>query len=451
MKHFLKSKYSLYAILLTALILRIACYLWLNVDNLTFGDVGAYNELAENLISGRGFSISKDYGNHIPDIDYSLLPADSVSETLKSRNEFYYNIAPYNRPIFFWDPLWPHIMALFKFLGDRNYIALNLIGCIIGTLSCWLIFLLGRSIYNRMAGIIAALVMALEPQSIFYSSVLMTENLGIFLILLAIMIMYRMIKSTGIIKLIFLGVIIGLSYLQRANYGLILPIALLILILEYRRELRFKIAFVVFGFIIVSSPWWSRNIMAFNNPCFLPSKGVFNLWGTLASVGQLAKDFDLENLRRRPVETQKEVESLVNYKKGIYLLDVTGSTEIERVNSLRKQTIKFVIANKGLTIKRYFKRLGKFFFPWTYSLRINLFGKIVLLFSSTFIMLFGLLGLVKSAFDKKKVLFFLLYVIMFGVIMTFFAIGPRFRMPVMPIFMLGSGYILSLIVKGTDF
>ena len=431
--------------MLIALALRLICYFAVNRKNFDFSDVFHYIHLAENISTGKGFSISRELAvDYVKSSELFSKITGIESQDLLEYEKYYYGIVPYDKPNTFWDPLLPYAMSFFLSLGDNNFILFNILGCIVGVMSCWLVYRLGVLILSPGAGLLGALIMALEFNSIFYSSLLLTENLAIFLLLLAILLMYKAADGAKPGGLIFLGIVLGLAYLARSNLLIFLPIAVVFLFLKYVKSNRYKLAYVLLGFIIAGSPWWSRNMIKTGHPGFLPSKGSFNLWKSFADLGCLAEDMGL-HLRSNPDKIRALVEGSVNYPEAMNPSVAEGETEYDRAQSLRKHAIKFIFANPVLSIKRYFKHLVEFYNPWPR------FGtkpeKMFLASIFSLIIILGVLGFIASIKEGKSVYPLIVFIIAFTLIGGLFRLGFRFRMPIMPVFMLTAGYFLSIMSR----
>jgi len=432
----------IYFIVFCAFIFRIMVYIGLDIDRSDFGDTAHYVQTGRNVAEGRGFTIfstEEVTGGFMESIQP---PSGAGLEGMKDELEqYYYSLVPYGEPFVFWDPLWPHIIALFLLLGDSGLAVLTVTGCAAGAFTCYLIYRLGETVFNRTAGLAAAAIMAVDFNSVFYSSILMTETISIMLLIIAFIMFYRIMQKPDNIQIILLGVVIGLSYLQRANFLIVLPVMLVFLFTALKRRVRFRSLLVILGFILISAPWWTRNVVETGHVWMLPSKGAFNLWATYAGIGTHAKDLGLD-IRRDFEGSRKRVEAMVNYPEAIYLSSVDGENEFDRARSMRNITLKFISENPVISLKRSLRQLAGFYSPFLHSgsrsQRLYMFAAFVFIFGT------GIIGITAAVKHKKKVLVILGFVVLFTLAGGLFRLGYRFRMPVMPFFMLFTGYVVSL-------
>ena len=441
----LSHKNFIYFLLAGAFILRIILFLTINKSNYNFGDAAHYVQTAKNIADGKGFTIfnsdevAVNFNKGFKSLVSTKSNIDPPTEDL-----YYYGLAPYGEPFIFWDPLLPHLLAVFYALGDEGLIVFNLFGCLIGTLSCFLVYKLGEILLNRSAGLVAAFIMMFEFNSVYYSSLIMTENISIFLLLLVLICMYKAFQKPEVLTLIIIGFLVGLSYLLRANLLLLLPVCLFFVYRRLEKSIKIRIMYILLGFIIAGAPWWSRNYAKTGHMGFMPSKGVFNIWKTNVSLGAIADQMGI-SLRFDSEDQIKRVEDSVKYPEAMYISTIQGSDEHERSENLRKMCRDFINTNFSLVAKMYLTNIVTFFNP------IPLFGNIVQKLYLAMIFLFitvtGIYGLYRAYRVGIYISPLIMYIILFAASTGFFRIGFRFRMPIMPIFMLMSGYAIYLFIN----
>lgn len=447
-KKILSNSSTIYYVLGFAFLIRVLVYFAVNINNYNFGDTAHYIQVAKNIADGKGFTIfntdevAVDFKRGFKSLSYSQSDSTTIDRDL-----YYYGIAPYGKPFTFWDPLLPYLMALFYMAGDKGFVFFNLAGCIIGALSCFLLFKLGEIIFNRTVGLIAAFIMMLEFNSIFYSSILMTENISIFLLLCVFILIYKSVDKPKIFYLLLTGFLVGLSYLQRANLLILLPIVLIYIYSRLGRQLKIKVFYILIGFIIASAPWWTRNIINTGHIGFLPTKGVFNIWKTSVAMGSIADYYGID-LRRDFFNQRQHIERSVKYPEAMYISGVEGSTEFQRAASLRKNSLTFMRMNTGLVLKMYLTNIAKFFNP--FPIFGNSILKLYLICFYLFVLILGIMGLYLAYKNSIPIAPFVIYIFLFTIAAGIFRLGFRFRMPIMPVFMLMCGYFLYLMLNKSE-
>ena len=188
-----KSKKYLLIILLLALTLRIGYVLTLE-NKLYFPDSFRYYNIGVGLAEGRGYSSA------------------------------------------FTAPLYPLFLSgIYRLFGD-SYLTVRIIQALVGTASVFLIYLLGRNIFSGKVGLIASFITAFYPFFIFFTGLLLTETLFIFLLLSLIYLLHRMMAIRKINYAIGSGLIAGLCILIKPLIAYFLPFALLIFLIVSRNK-----------------------------------------------------------------------------------------------------------------------------------------------------------------------------------------------------------------------
>lgn len=154
-------------------------------------------------------------------------------------------------------PLLAVVLKVFTFnLLFDNEVMLRL-GCIVcGTLSTWIIFLIGKKIKNEQTGIIAALLFSASPYcSLIGGLLIIPDGPQLVFWLWSVFLMISIIQSTQPLPnvnatFLLLGIVIGLCILSKVH-GIFLWIGFLGFAAIFRREL-FKKRFLYFSLFITT-------------------------------------------------------------------------------------------------------------------------------------------------------------------------------------------------------
>lgn len=175
-------------------------------------------------------------------------------------------LARYRRP-----PLYPHLVALFS-LGTPSPAYLVEVGRQIsifaGALLVLPIYVLGRSMVGRTAGIAAVILVAITPEFLYYSGAILTESLAILLVFTSMVILWMACsKKAGNFIFLALGFLLGLSFLSRhlvigfLAVGLVWIIFSQIITIRFRRsksalirKAGLQVLMVLTGFFLTVSP-----------------------------------------------------------------------------------------------------------------------------------------------------------------------------------------------------
>lgn len=220
-----------------------------------------YDQIARNLMAGRGFSGASFY-----------YPAGS------------------DVPTAFWDALYPVFLATIYWLGGPNIPLVRAVQALLGAVAVGLTYWLGSRLIGRRAGLLAAAISAVYPFFIYYSAQLLTETLFMALILGAIVVALKAEEIARARWFALLGGVIGLAALCRAEaflFGLALVpwtawrairSGAFVPAGPTRSQRVALAATALLAMALVLSPWVVRNQITFGAPIFTTTKLGYNLF-----------------------------------------------------------------------------------------------------------------------------------------------------------------------------
>jgi len=191
------------ALVAAALAARLAASFMLDIGAPPVADDRDYDKLAVSLARGEGYRIQ--------DVFISFRP-----------------------------PLYPAFLSLVYRVAGHNYPAVRVAQALLGALSTWLAFIIGRRLFGERRGFAGAALFALAPADVFFSHGLLTETL--FIPLLAAMV-YALVRASearaareaGLRWLLAGGAALGAATLTRPVLLLFPPFLLLWALWTYRR------------------------------------------------------------------------------------------------------------------------------------------------------------------------------------------------------------------------
>jgi 4-amino-4-deoxy-L-arabinose transferase-like glycosyltransferase len=153
-------------------------------------------------------------------------------------------------------PLYP---ILLHFAGADGIIALQLL---LSTASIYLGYRIACDVWSRKAGLIAALLMAVHPMLIYYTTFRLTETVFIFLALLGILAIYR--NQIAVAAIAF-----TLANLARPSLDLVLPAMILAgtfatIAKPTLREIARRLGILALIYCTLMSPWWLHNFRKYH-------------------------------------------------------------------------------------------------------------------------------------------------------------------------------------------
>jgi 4-amino-4-deoxy-L-arabinose transferase-like glycosyltransferase len=136
---------------------------------------------------------------------------------------------------------------------------------VLGVGTVVLTFEVGRRLFDNRTGLVAAALVALWPNLVFHTAVILTETLFIFLVMAAVLVLVALPASTeriGWRRLAVFGVILALSALVRPISLVLLPVLLVVLLMGgagWRLTIGY-VGIATLAVVIVLTPWTIRNV-----------------------------------------------------------------------------------------------------------------------------------------------------------------------------------------------
>jgi mannosyltransferase len=129
------------------------------------------------------------------------------------------------RPLFF------YVLYPFSLLGEQEWV-LRLPAALLGILGLWLIYLLGRELFDRPTGLLAAALLALSPLHLWYSQEVRFYAMVSVVSMSAILFMVRGLKHNRSLDWVLFGLFLGLGlWTESGGIWLILAVNLVALLL----------------------------------------------------------------------------------------------------------------------------------------------------------------------------------------------------------------------------
>jgi Flp pilus assembly protein TadD len=253
-------------VLALAFALRLAAVLWLS-DTVPFSD-GAYYHLAAQKMA-----------------------ADWKFPFERSQVEYYGKLG-------WWPPLYPAFLSLlYRLLGTHPRVV-SYAQVVLGTLVVALVERIGRRAAGARVGLVAALLVAVDPTYVFLTNILASENLYVVWLAVGLLFAGRLLHdgelegksrtpggdSRGSIggtrrDAVLAGVAFALGALTRA-IGLLVPVivALASRTAASRRQWLMRSAWLVGASAIVIAPWTLRNTFVASSPALVCFGGGLNFY-----------------------------------------------------------------------------------------------------------------------------------------------------------------------------
>lgn len=212
------------------------------------GDSTEYFYLARNLLEYRAFTLEPDKPFTAP---IGALPIGK----------------PGLFPESFRTPGYPLFVAVF-FGIFRNLYAVSLLQMILSSLSVVFLYRIALRFFEKRMSIIASVLFLLEPSSVFYSGIILSDTLFVFLLLGVILTFFSHRDKPAYWKMLIAGVILGYATLARSVAQFLPLFFITLLFFQYRLFSKYVwkyIGYFLIGFLLIVSPWMARNKFLFDS------------------------------------------------------------------------------------------------------------------------------------------------------------------------------------------
>lgn len=218
-------------------------------------DAQSYDTLAMHLLAGEGLWME----------DYRGLNGDRGIPVRSFR--------PVMMPLY--------LAGVYRIAG-HCYLAARCGLIVLSTASCILVYLLGRRLVGETGAWLAALGAAFYPKLVYYSTMLSTETLYIFFLLLSFVLLYRAADRMGWWNWVVAGVALALAILTRSVLAAFVPLTLVWLLVSLDSKWAALRNFVVLSLGVAGgmSPWVIRNYAVHGQLVPMTTEGGFTLWVT---------------------------------------------------------------------------------------------------------------------------------------------------------------------------
>jgi tetratricopeptide (TPR) repeat protein len=119
--------------------------------------------------------------------------------------------------VFYQAPLYPYFLGVLRTVIGHDLWIIRLVQIALGSLSCALIFLVGRKLISRQAGIAAGLILACYAPAIFFDALLEKSALDLIFLSLLLLLVSRSTEQRSWTQWFAMGVVVALLGLSREN------------------------------------------------------------------------------------------------------------------------------------------------------------------------------------------------------------------------------------------
>jgi 4-amino-4-deoxy-L-arabinose transferase-like glycosyltransferase len=446
------SRHASLALFAVALSVRLLA-LWVAADAELVKDEFAYVERARALLDGRGLLGSYQSWVHHDGWRIAQLP---------------------QYPGAYQAPGYPAFLAAVMAVTDRSVIAVKTVQCVLGGLSCVLVFALGRAWFGRRTGIVAGALFASYPNLIAFAHLLWSETLFIFLLLLLIFLLFgrpRALPSPR--RAALAGVVLAAAAFTRGTIVYFAPLLLLWLPLladgerglprlaelPWRKGLG-RAALVLGVALLCIAPWTIRNQRLHGGFVLIDTNGPYNLWRGNADGALAMRDdprlphfsWPFEGIALHPVANLTG-RLLVDELRRVRGIQEPGDLEIMAYAS--EVAWSRIRSDPAHFASNAVAKLVDMWNPTSFLIRhfeLRAYGEVspalrgvvVAASAGSYVVLLGLAALGIGRFASDRRVWLVVVTVLYFSALSAVAFGlTRFRLPLMPLLMLPAACALG--------
>ncbi len=349
-------------------------------------------------------------------------------------------------------PLFPYLIAMIYKLFGQDILFVRFLNILLGTGTCFIIYLTGKKIADQAIGLLAFLIAALYGPFILYSIVPLKAALSTFLFAIVVYLLIVTLSRVTLGRIVCLGVVIGLLWMVRPQMMILIPfLPLAILWYQFKNGAALKIyALIILGFttglFLSVSPFAIRNYRVAGELTLMNSQAGFNLYKSNYPDSPKPAAFAFSSPFFQGIQYTIEA----SRRTGITMTPSQASDywTVQTLQCARKQPETFLknIGKKALIFCRQFQLSDQYCYGF-----ISRHVQFLKFPFFSFILIFplGVAGmLMNSTISRKDFILGILFCL-YALTMIIFFTRTRYRVPIMviliPYAVIGMNLCLSYI------
>ncbi len=349
--------------------------------------------------------------------------------------------------VFFMGPLYPYFLAVIYKVAGTGLLAVKIVQSVIGGLTSGGVFLLGRAVFGRTAGLVAGLVAAFYVPFIFYDSAILLPVLATFLNTFMLYFLVRGISGAGRRSLVAAGLLAGVSAAGNASILAFAAVAAVFLLFAAGGRLAGRVrtcALFAAGVAAVVVPITVRNVVVGGDFVPVTSNAGLNLYigNHEASTGAYVKPEGLDvyadpegaTLAEAALGRDLKPSEVSRWWAGRAWRFISGDPKRFLANMLRKAfffwSVYEVPQIEHLPFEKRYSALLRMPSPS--------FGLVCPL---------GVMGMILALRRKKAARLLFLYVLTYSATIISFFVVARYRLPMVPALMVFGAFAVTWLVR----
>lgn len=340
-------------------------------------------------------------------------------------------------------PLYAYFIGALFTLSGSSIISVYLLQFFLGAVNCVLVYFIGQQVFNRAAGFIAGLLCAVYGLFIFYDGLLMYSSLSLFLNFCLFLFTLRIQHEPNKKNLFFLGILLGVCTLTQANMVFYGVLAVAWMLRKKKCSLRdavLPVSSFILGLAIVVGSVTIRN--------YLVEKDLVLLSGNIGLSFYLGNSEKATGTFFSPVELTLNQEDM--FRDARIIAEAKAGRALKSSEVSRFWVLK-AAAFIGSQPLQYLRLLCKKLFyhfgvkEFVHDIEFNLLNNKIpvfklLLMDLRIVLPFCFLGMALAFRKRKETALCYFAIISVTVISVIFFVSSRYRLAIVPFFMLFAGF-----------
>jgi len=337
-------------------------------------------------------------------------------------------------------PGYYYFLAAIYAVAGHSYLAVRIAQSLLGALTCVGIFLIGKELFGDTAGLLAAAAAAVYPPLIFYTGVLLTETLSMFLLIATVWLLLRYSRQPSRYALLSVaGLLLGCAAITRSILIVTVPFILLWLLLIADRWLGWptatrKALALIVPVIAAIAPVTLRNYQIHERFVLISTNGGVNFF--LGHGGTQRHKNELRNLPEVVVEGQ--------------VIGVSPLTQPEEEARFYQLGWEYIVKNPLRAVRAVFEKLVRMYWDSDYwpasDVQVKIMRSADWVLWKLLLLPLSIVGITLCSPEERRraALCYLIMASSLAVPLIFWAM-PRFRVPFLPCFAaLAAGAVCKL-------
>lgn len=187
------------------------------------------------------------------------------------------------RDLFWQPPFYPLFLSLIYLFSKGSILSVKVFQMILGGLTCVLVYLLGRKIFNKRIGFLAGIIAALYLPLIFFEGELLATGWAAFWSVVLVLVFLSTAEKPGVVNCFFLGFSGALSIITRPVFLPFFIASCIWLIMQASKQKTLKrllpiAILIIAGFLTVSLPVGLLGYHTTGKIRILPFSGGINFY-----------------------------------------------------------------------------------------------------------------------------------------------------------------------------